>query len=57
MSGEMAVAYFMADASSGNVLRPMLNDGELAVLCGFVFLLCLQRQSRQEAKLPNASAP
>jgi putative oxidoreductase len=38
MSGEMAVAYFMAHASSGHVLVPMLNQGELAVLYCFVFL-------------------
>jgi putative oxidoreductase len=38
MSGEMAVAYFMAHASQGYVLSPMLNRGELAVLYCFVFL-------------------
>jgi putative oxidoreductase len=38
LSGEMAVAYFMAHASQGNVLVPMLNQGELAVLYCFVFL-------------------
>jgi putative oxidoreductase len=38
MSGEMAVAYFMAHAPSGNALLPMLNQGELAVLYCFVFL-------------------
>ena len=38
MCGEMAVAYFMAHASQGNVLVPMLNRGELAVLYCFVFL-------------------
>jgi putative oxidoreductase len=38
MSGEMAVAYFMAHANQGNVLVPMLNRGELAVLYCFVFL-------------------
>jgi putative oxidoreductase len=38
MSGEMAVAYFMAHASQGHVLVPMLNRGELAVLYCFVFL-------------------
>jgi putative oxidoreductase len=32
------VAYFMAHASQGNVLVPMLNKGELAVLYCFVFL-------------------
>jgi putative oxidoreductase len=38
LSGEMAVAYFMAHASQGNVLAPMLNQGELAVLYCFIFL-------------------
>lgn len=38
LSGEMAVAYFMAHAAGGNVLLPMLNGGELAVLYCFVFL-------------------
>ena len=38
MSGFMAVAYFMAHAPRGNVLVPMLNGGELAVLYCFVFL-------------------
>jgi putative oxidoreductase len=38
LSGEMAFAYFMGHASQGNVLVPMLNGGELAVLFCFVFL-------------------
>jgi putative oxidoreductase len=38
LSGEMAFAYFMAHGSKGNVLLPMLNGGELAVLYCFVFL-------------------
>lgn len=38
MSGFMAVAYFMAHASQGNVLAPMLNGGEIAVLYSFIFL-------------------
>jgi putative oxidoreductase len=38
LSGFMAVAYFMAHASQGHVLMPMLNQGELAVLFCFVFL-------------------
>ena len=38
MCGFLAVAYFMAHASQGNVLVPMLNQGELAVLYCFVFL-------------------
>src|SRR6185295_12856489 len=38
LSGEMAVAYFMAHASKGNPLLPMLNQGELAVMYCFVFL-------------------
>jgi putative oxidoreductase len=36
LSGEMAVAYFMAHAPQG--FLPMLNQGELAVLYCFVFL-------------------
>ena len=32
------VAYFMAHAAQGNVLMPMANSGELAVLFCFVFL-------------------
>ena len=38
LSGQMAFAYFIAHASGGNGLVPMLNDGELAVLYCFVFL-------------------
>lgn len=38
LSGEMAVAYFMAHAPQGHVLAPMLNQGELAVVYCFVFL-------------------
>jgi putative oxidoreductase len=38
LSGEMAFAYFMAHASHGNVLSPMLNQGEPAVLYCFIFL-------------------
>ena len=38
LSGEMAVAYFIAHASQGMLLTPMLNGGELAVLYCFVFL-------------------
>ena len=38
LCGFMAVAYFMAHASQGNVLLPLLNGGELAVLYCFVFL-------------------
>jgi putative oxidoreductase len=36
LSGEMAVAYFMAHAPHG--LLPILNQGELAVVYCFVFL-------------------
>ena len=39
LSGFTAVAYFMAHASQGHVLTPILNQGELAVLFCFVFLL------------------
>lgn len=38
LSGEMAVAYFTAHASHGNVAFPQLNGGEPAVLSCFVFL-------------------
>lgn len=36
LSGEMAVAYFMAHAPKG--FLPLLNQGELAVVYCFVFL-------------------
>jgi putative oxidoreductase len=39
LSGQMAVAYFMAHAAKGNALAPMLNQGEPAVLFSFIFLL------------------
>ena len=38
LSGEMAVAYFMAHAKADNFLLPLLNEGEAAVLFCFVFL-------------------
>ena len=38
LCGFLAVAYFMAHASPGHVLLPMLNQGEPAVLYCFVFL-------------------
>ena len=38
LSGQTAVAYFMAHASQGSVLMPLLNGGESAVLFCFVFL-------------------
>lgn len=38
LSGEMAVAYFVAHAVQGHVLVPMLNQGESAVLFCFIFL-------------------
>ena len=38
LSGEMAMAYFMAHASKGDPLMPMLNQGEAAVLFCFIFL-------------------
>ncbi len=38
LSGFMAAAYFMAHASKGSALLPMLNQGELAVLYCFIFL-------------------
>lgn len=38
MSGLMAFAYFIAHASQGNPLFPLMNGGESAVLFCFVFL-------------------
>lgn len=38
LSGQMAVAYFMAHASEGSMLFPIANGGESAVLFCFVFL-------------------
>lgn len=38
LSGQMAVAYFIAHAPQGNFLSPMMNQGESAVLFCFVFL-------------------
>lgn len=38
LSGFMAAAYFMAHASQGHVLTPILNEGELAIMFCFVFL-------------------
>jgi putative oxidoreductase len=38
LSGLMAFAYFIGHAPQGNVLLPLLNQGELAVLYSFVFL-------------------
>ena len=38
LSGEMAVAYFIAHATHGDVLFPMLNRGEAAVVYCFAFL-------------------
>ena len=38
LSGQMAVAYFMAHAPGGNVLIPFLNGGEGAVLFCFIYL-------------------
>ena len=38
LCGFMAVAYFMAHGSQGNVLVPLLNQGELAALYCFLFL-------------------
>jgi putative oxidoreductase len=39
LSGQMAVAYFVGHAPQGNVLAPMLNQGESAVLFSFIYLL------------------
>ena len=38
LSGELAFAYFIGNATKGSVLVPMLNQGEPAVLFCFVFL-------------------
>ena len=38
LSGELAFAYFIGHAPRGNVLSPILNGGESAVLFCFVFL-------------------
>jgi putative oxidoreductase len=38
LSGEMAVGYFMAHATKGNPLLPILNGGDGAVLYCFIFL-------------------
>ena len=38
LSGLLAFAYFIGHAPRGNVLSPMLNGGESAVLFCFVFL-------------------
>ena len=38
LSGQMAVAYFMAHAKANNFLLPLLNQGESAVLFCFIFL-------------------
>ena len=43
LCGEMAFAYFIGHASNGNVLVPMLNRGELAVLYCFAFLYIASR--------------
>jgi putative oxidoreductase len=65
MSGMMAVAYFIAHATQGNVLAPMLNGGELAALYSFIFLLfvftgagalSLDGRKRREARSALAAA-
>jgi putative oxidoreductase len=38
LSGELAFAYFIGHASQGNVLLPLMNQGEPAVLMSFIFL-------------------
>jgi putative oxidoreductase len=38
LSGEMAVAYFIAHASQGHFFAPALNRGEEAILYCFIFL-------------------
>jgi putative oxidoreductase len=39
LSGEMAIAYFTVHAAQGHFFTPVLNQGELAVLYCFIFLL------------------
>jgi putative oxidoreductase len=39
LSGEMAIAYFSVHARQGHFFMPALNQGELAVLYCFIFLL------------------
>ena len=39
LSGQMAFAYFIGHAPKGNVLSPILNGGEPAVLFCFIFLM------------------
>jgi len=39
LSGEMAVAYFIAHTPQGHFFSPALNQGEEAVLYCFIFLL------------------
>lgn len=65
LSGMMAVAYFIAHATQGNVLAPMLNGGELAALYSFIFLLfvftgagalSLDGRKRREARSALAAA-
>jgi putative oxidoreductase len=41
MSGMMAVAYFMFHAPAG--FYPILNGGELAILCYIIFLYSVAR--------------
>jgi putative oxidoreductase len=38
LSGQMAVAYFIAHAAPATILSPLLNRGEGAVLYCFIFL-------------------
>ena len=38
LSGQMAVAYFMAHASQGNALFPIANGGESSAMFSFLFL-------------------
>jgi putative oxidoreductase len=39
LSGQMAVAYFMAHASKGYAWAPLMNQGDAAVLYCFIFLV------------------
>ena len=38
LSGQMAVAYFIAHATQSNFYAPLINQGQPAVLLSFIFL-------------------
>ena len=66
LSGLMAFAYFLGHAPQGNVLLPILNAGELAVLYSFLFLFIsvagsgswsLDNYLRRNPRLASMGAP